>query len=129
MVGQSYKIMKAYIVNIELKKVYEQIDLMCGDGNDAYRATLLATAEWYGENSEYVIPCSKMQTILFASVQRAAAHRNEEIGTVLRSISSRIGNVDIFDTIKNMYDNGEVVVFAVNPDSALRIVERDIKGE
>lgn len=121
--------MKAFIIDLKTKKVYEQTDLIFGGSNEVFRSILLSAASWYGENSEYVIPCSKMQTILFAAMQRAANNRCEEIGTVMRHTSEFIGNVNPFDAIKHMYDEGEVIAFAVNPSSALRIVERDLKGE
>lgn len=121
--------MKTYLIDTTTNRCYEQVELMCGDSRNMFRATLVAVADWYGENSEYVIPCSNLQNLLFKAIQRIASNENKEIGTVMRTLSERIGNVNIFDAIKNMYDKGEIVVFAVNPASALRIAQRDLKGE
>lgn len=121
--------MKTFMIDLNLKKVYETTELIFGNNNEVFCAILLSSANWYGENSEYVVPCSKMQTILFAAMQRASNNRCEEIGTIMRHASELIGNVNPFDAVKKMYDEGKVIAFAVNPSSALRIVERDLKGE
>lgn len=121
--------MKAYIIDLETKEVYEQNDLIFGNSNEVFRSILLSAASWYGENSEYVVPCSKMQTILFAAMQRAANSRSEEIGVIMEHISALAGHANAFDAIRKMYDEGQVIAFAVNPPSALRIAERDLKGE